>query len=363
VAGGRRPARRGRKAGEGERNEMSILRFLAKRLLLSIFVLFGLSVLIFTISRILPGDPVRMALGPRAPQWAVENMRKEMHLDRPIHIQYAYWLSGALRGDLGQSLVTRRPVSADIREFVPATLELAIFAGIIMAVFGVAMGAIAGRYRNRWVDNVIRVFSYVGIVTPSYVFAILFVLLFGYVLNLLPTIGRLSPWITRPPVFTGLVTIDSLVTGNFAALGDALLHLILPGVSLALGPLAQQARIARASISDNQNKDYIASARSFGIPGRVIMFKYLLKPSLIPTVSIMGLDFAGIIANAFLVELIFNWPGFSRYGIQAMLNKDLNAVAAVVMVLGLTFIIVNILVDLIVAWLDPRIRLGGERGK
>jgi len=342
---------------------MSIVRFLVKRLAFSVFVLLGLSILIFTISRVLPGDPVRMALGSRAPEWAVENMRREMHLDEPFYKQYVFWLSGAVRGDLGLSLVTRRAVSKDIREFVPATVELGVFAALIMAVFGILFGAIAGRFRNTWIDNVIRVFSYIGVVTPSFVFAILFVLLFGYVLEILPTIGRISPWIARPPTVTGLMTLDALISGNFAALGDALLHLILPALSLALGPLAQEARIARSSISDNQTKDYIASAKGFGIPGRVIMFKYLLKPSLIPTVSIMGLDFAGIIANAFLVELIFNWPGFSRYGINAMLNKDLNAVAAVVMVLGLIFVLVNIAVDLIVAWLDPRIRLGAERGK
>ena len=342
---------------------MSIVRFLVKRLILSVFVLLGLSILIFTISRVLPGDPVRMALGSRAPEWAVENMRRDMHLDEPLYKQYAFWLSGAVRGDLGASRMTRRAVSTDVREFLPATLELALFAAVIMAVFGVLFGAIAGRFRNTWVDNVIRVFSYIGVVTPSFVFAILFVLLFGYLLRIFPTIGRLSPWISRPPTVTGLMTIDSLIAGNFAALGDAIHHMILPALSLSLGSLAQQARIARSSISDNLGKDYILSAKGFGIPGRVVMFKYLLKPSLIPTVSIMGLDFAGIVANAFLVELIFNWPGFSRYGINAMLNKDLNAIAAVVMVLGLIFIIVNIIVDLVVAWLDPRIRLGAERGK
>jgi peptide/nickel transport system permease protein len=311
-----------------------MLKFLGKRLALSLFVLFGLSILIFTISRILPGDPVRMALGSRAPQWAVDNLREQMHLNDPLYAQYYYWLAGAVRGDLGQSLFTRRAVIEDVREFLPATMELAV-----------------------------RIFSYIGIVTPSFVFAILFLLLFGYVLNVLPTMGRLSPWIVRPPVITGMVTLDALLSGNFAAFGDAIKHLILPAVSLALGGMAQEARITRSTISDNLRKDYIASAKGFGVPERLVMFKYLLKPSLIPTISILGLDFASLIGNAFLVELIFNWPGFSRYGIHAMLNKDLNAVSAVVMVLGVIFIIVNILVDLIVAWLDPRIRLGAERGK
>ncbi len=342
---------------------MSMLKFLGKRLALSLFVLFGLSILIFTISRVLPGDPVRMALGSRAPQWAVDNLREQMHLNDPLYAQYYYWLAGAVRGDFGQSLFTRRAVIEDVREFLPATMELALFAGVIMAIFGILLGAVSGRYSNTWIDNSVRIFSYIGIVTPSFVFAILFLLLFGYLLNVLPTMGRLSPWIARPPVITGMVSLDALLSGNFAAFGDAIRHLILPAVSLALGGMAQEARITRSTISDNLRKDYIASAKGFGVPDRLIMFKYLLKPSLIPTVSILGLDFASLIGNAFLVELIFNWPGFSRYGIHAMLNKDLNAVSAVVMVLGVVFIIVNIVVDLIVAWLDPRIRLGAERGK
>ena len=342
---------------------MTTLKFLGKRLVLSVFVLFGLSILIFTISRVLPGDPVRMALGSRAPQWAIDNLREQMHLDKPLYAQYYYWLSGALHGDLGQSLVTRRAVSSDIKEFFPATLELALFAGIITAVFGVVFGAISGRYGNTWIDNSLRIFSYIGIVTPSFVISILFMLLFGYILRVFPTVGRLGAEVAHPPVITGMITIDALLTGNLTAFGNTIYHLILPSVSLALGPMAQEARIARSTISDNLSKDYIAAARGFGVSERLIMFKYLLKPSLIPTVSILGLDFAGIIANAFLVELIFNWPGFSRYGINAMLNKDLNAVSAVVMVLGIVLIIVNIVVDLLVIWLDPRIRLGAERGK
>jgi len=342
---------------------MGVFKFLVKRLLFSAFVLLGLSILIFLISRVLPGDPVRMALGPRAPEWAVQQLREQMHLDKPLPVQYYYWLSGALRGDLGQSLFTRRAVIDDIKEFLPATMELALFAGVIMAVFGILFGAIAGRYSNTWIDNVVRIFSYIGVVTPSFVFAILFLLLFGYLLGWFPTAGRLSPWIQPPPVITGMVTLDSLITGNWAALGDALWHMVLPAVALALGGMAQEARITRATISDNLKKDYIASAKGFGVPERLVMLKYLLKPSLIPTVSILGLDFASLLGNAFLVELIFNWPGFSRYGINAMLRKDLNAIAAVVMVLGVVFVTVNILVDLVVAWLDPRIRLGAERGK
>ena len=341
---------------------MSILKFLGKRLALSIFVLFGLSLLIFTITRVLPGDPVRLALGPRAPEWAVENLRAQMHLDRPLYVQYYYWLYGALHGDLGQSLYTRRSVVDDVKEFLPATGELALFAGIIMGTFGILLGAISGRYSNTWIDNSGRVFSYFGVATPSFVFAILFLLLFGYILHWFPTAGRLSPGIPRPPVITGMVTVDALITGHFAAFVNALWHMVLPAVSLALGGMAQESRITRSTVSDNLHKDYIASAKGFGTPEWLITLKYLLRPSLIPTVSIYGLDFASLLGNAFLVEMIFNWPGFSRYGINVMLRKDLNAITAVVMVMGVVIILANMVVDLIVAWLDPRIRVGAKRG-
>jgi len=293
----------------------------------------------------------------------VEHLRESMYLDKPIYVQYIYWLRDALHGDFGESLVTRREVSRDIKEFLPATIELALFAGVLMAVLGILLGAISARYSNTWIDNVVRMGSYVGVVTPSFVFAVLFLLTFGYVLHILPGIGRLSAGVTKPPVITGMIIFDGLITGNFHAVGDTLWHLIMPGVALALGGMSQEARITRSSMSDNLQKDYIAAERAQGIPERVINLRYLLRPSLIPTVSILGLDFAALLANAFIVELIFNWPGMSRYGINAMLRKDLNAIIAVIMVMGVVFIIANIIVDLVISALDPRIRLGAERSK
>jgi peptide/nickel transport system permease protein len=309
---------------------MRFISFIVRRAIHSIFVLLGLSIVIFIISRIMPGDPARMALGARAPQWVVDNLREQMHLNDPLYAQYYYWLRDALHGDFGISLVTRRPVADDLKEFFPATLELTLFAGLIMAGGGIFLGILSARHKDKWIDNVLRIVSYLGVVTPSFIFAIFFLLLFGMALNWMPTMGRLSPEVPRPPPITGFITVDSLLTGNLIVFFDALWHLVLPGIALAMGGLAQEARITRSTMSDNLAKDYIASERSLGIPERVIMRKFLLKPSLIPTVSILGLDFAGTMSNAFLVEMIFNWPGSSRYGINAMLNKDLNAIAAVI---------------------------------
>jgi len=340
---------------------MRFLTFLIQRVLYSVFVLLGLSVVIFVISRIVPGDPARMALGPQAPKEVVASLRARMHLNDPIPVQYGIWLRDAVTGNFGTSLVTRRPVASDIRQFFPATLELALYAGLLMSVGGIALGTVSARYKDKWVDNLVRIFAYTGTVTPSFVFGIVFLLTFGYLLQWLPTLGRLSQDTPPPPVVTGLMTVDTLLVGDLGAFVDALKHIIMPAVSLAIPALGQEARITRATMSDNLGKDYIAAERALGISEREIMWRFLLKPSLIPTVSILGLDFAVTISNAFLVELLFNWPGISRYGVQTMLNKDLNPITAVVLTLGLVFVVVNILVDLVVGGLDPRIRLSVQR--
>ncbi|SFG37973.1 peptide/nickel transport system permease protein [Desulfotomaculum arcticum] len=339
---------------------MDLRSYILKRLFLSIFVLLGLSIVIFIIARVVPGDPARMSLGPRAPQYAVEELRQEMNLDKPLPAQYYYWVKGVVVGDLGKSLTTKRAVTDDVKEFLPATLELALIAAIFVVVFSIIFGTLAARYRNKWVDTVIRVMAYTGVAVPAFVLAVLFLLLFGYIWPVIPVLGRLSPEILPPPTITGLITVDSLITGNLSAFWDALKHLILPALALAMGPLFQEARIVRSAMTDNMSKDYLAAAVGYGIPNSIIMRKYLLKPSLIPAVSVMGLDIASLMGNAFLVEVIFNWPGISRYGMEAMLRKDLNAISAVIIVFGVIFVIVNIIVDLIVAYLDPRIRLGGK---
>jgi len=342
---------------------MSLLNFLVRRIIYSVFVLFGLSMVIFLIARVMPGDPARMAVGARAPQWVVDRLREQMHLNQSLVVQYGYWLSDAVRGDFGLSLITQRPVTTDIKEFFPASLELVLFSGLLSAIGGIGLGIISARYKDTWIDNVVRLFSYAGIVTPSFVIAILAILLFGFTLHWLPIIGRVSEKMPLPHVVTGLVTIDSLLAGQFKTFLDAIWHLILPSLSLAMGSIAQEARITRSTMADNLGKDYIASARALGISERVVMGRFLLKPSLIPTVSILGLDIASTFSIAFLVELIFNWPGLARYGMTAMLNKDLNAISAVILVLGAVFVTVNILVDIIVAQLDPRIRLNAARSE
>lgn len=342
---------------------MNLAIFVTKRAFHAIFVLLGLSIIIFIIARIVPGDPVRLAVGARAPQSVVDNLREEMHLNDPLPVQYGYWLTNALQGELGTSLVTRRSVAEDIREFFPASLELVLFAGLFAGVTAIFLGTLSARHKDKAIDNGVRVTSYLGIVTPSFVFSILFMLVFAFYLDWFPAIGRLSEGVMPPPRITGLYTIDSLLAGDIPVFLDSLHHLALPALALGMGAMAQQSRITRSSMSDNLSKDYIASARALGVSENHIMRRFLLKPSLIPMVAIFGLDFAASMGNAFLVETIVVWPGISRYGMNAMLSKDLNAISAVILTLGVVFIIVNLLVDISVARLDPRIQLRSEKGE
>lgn len=337
-----------------------MLRFLGKRLFQGIFVLIGVSILIFIISRIVPGNPARLALGPRATQEAVDALSKEMHLDESLPKQYYHWISGVVKGDFGKSVNTMRPVADDVKEFFPATIELVLFSGIILVILSVVLGLLGARYQDTWVDGIIRLLSYVGIAIPSFVIAIIFLLIFGNIWKVIPVLGRLSYGVTPPPTVTGMILVDSIIAGNWNAFADGFLHLLLPGIALSLIGSMQGARILRSSLIDNKNKEHISVLRGYGLPEKLLTQKFLLKPSLTPVITIIGLSLANLMGNAFLVERIFNWPGLSSYGVNAMLTKDLNAISAVILIAGLVFLIVNILVDIILAALDPRIRLGDE---
>jgi peptide/nickel transport system permease protein len=339
-----------------------MLRYIGMRLVHSIFVLFGLSLLIFFIARVMPGDPARVALGPLATEEQVQKLRAEIHLDKPFPVQYYYWLKSLLRGNLGRSLYTKRPIVKDLYEYLPATLGLVLFSFIISLVIGQVTGVLAGYFRNSWFDGLSRLVSYIGVATPSFVMAIFFLLVFSQLLGFIPTVGRISIAMKPPPRVTGFLILDALIGGKFKVALNGLKHIILPALSLSVANMAQEGRVTRSSIVDNLQKDYVSAHVVHGIPTQSVIFKYLLKPSLIPTVSIMGLDFAFIIANAFLVELVFMWPGFARYAVTVMLNKDLNAIVAVVLVVGVAFAIVNLIVDIIVSFLDPRIRLQRRGG-
>ena len=336
---------------------MSGLKYVLKRVLQSIIVLLGLSVLIFCIARVIPGDTATMALGSTASEEAKENYREQHHLNDPLPIQYMYWIRDAVQGNFGNSTQTKRAVSDDIADFLPATLELILFAAVLEIVCGIGLGVACARRSGGILDNTIRVTSYLGIATPSYVWAIFFMLIFCFWIPILPTIGRISSGMPKISTITGFYIIDGLLTGNPAVSWDAFKHLIMPGTALALTGIAQSARITRSSMLDNMSKDFVGAEISSGIPMKKVMWQYVLRPSATPSVSIIALDIAAMLGNAFVVEQVFSYPGISKYCLNAILNKDLNAIVGVVMVIGVAFLVVNILVDIISGFIYPRNRL------
>ncbi|HHZ09043.1 MAG TPA: ABC transporter permease [Rhizobiales bacterium] len=340
---------------------MEFALFLIRRVLWSLLVLAGLSVVIFVIARGMPGDPARMALGPRASQEQVDDLREKLGLDRPLIEQYGLYVSGLARGDLGKSLLTERPVNDDIRSTFAATFELVLVTITIAFVLGVPLGVAAARWKDRWPDNVVRLVAIFSAVTPSFFLALLLQILAGYVLHVLPTTGRLPPTMVFSPDLTGLVLIDSLLQGRFDAFAEGLRHILLPATALAAATMGQIARITRASMIDVSSQDYIEASRAFGVPEPVRVFKYMLRPSFVPPLTILGLEFASLIGNAFVVELVFSWPGMAAYGIRTILQKDLNAVMGVVMVSGVFFVMVNLVIDVLVGFVDPRVRIRGRR--
>jgi peptide/nickel transport system permease protein len=333
----------------------SILRLLWHRLVISIVVLIGVSMLIFVIARIIPGDPARIALGPNATAEQIANLRADLHLDEPIFAQYGYFIADLFQGDLGISLYTNRPVTLDIAQFLPATLELVLIAGIFMILIGLPLGVLSARFQNKWPDHLIRVISLVTVSAPSFVWAVIFMLLFAFYLPLFPIAGRLSD-IYEIDRVTGFLFIDTLIAGNLSAFGDAVRHIILPALALALSGIGQAARLTRANMVETYKKPYIEMVQAYGFFPSRIANHYAFKPSLIPSLTIIGLDFAAMFGNAFLVEAVFAWPGLSRYGVAVILRKDLNAIMGTVLIIALAFVVVNIIVDLIIAFLNPRIR-------
>jgi peptide/nickel transport system permease protein len=340
-----------------------ILRVLLQRLVAAVIVMFGVSILIFAIARVIPGDPARIALGPHATAGQVQALREARHLDEPLVTQYLYFLGELSRGNLGVSLYTNRPVAVDIAAYLPATAELVLVAGALMIALGVPLGVMSARYRGGGRDHLARFLALLGVCTPAFVWGVILQLVFAWFLPLFPLEGRLTQGLALPPPVTRFLTIDALIAGNWALFFTALHHLVLPALALALAGIGQTARLTRSSMIESYSQPFIEKAHAYGYPERRIAGKYAFRPALIPTLTILGLDFAALLANAFLVERVFGWPGLSRYGVEVILRKDLDAIVGTVLIIAFVFVITNIIVDLLVTLIDPRIRLGEKRSR
>lgn len=340
---------------------MSRGEYLLRRLGFGLFVLLGVLMVTFVVSRVVPGDPARLYLGPRASPEALAQVRQRLGLDDPLPKQFVKYVASTLRGDLGYSFRTKRPIIEDLKVRLPATMELVILSTGLALLVGVPVGVLGASRRGKGFDQVSRILTVAGVSIPAFWWALLLQLVFFLWLGLLPLGGRVSQNIQlyHPiQMITGLYLIDAAVTGNWVAWRDAALHILLPACVLATYPLSLAVRMTRASMVEVLSEVYVTAARAQGLSEREILFRLALKNAIVPTLTIMGLVFAYSITGAVLVEIVFTWPGMGSYMTDAILNKDIYVLFAVTLVVTVIYIFVNLLVDLVQAALDPRIRIG-----
>lgn len=332
-----------------------MLAFVIRRLLLVIPALFGLLVLTFVLVRVVPSDPAAALAGENATPAQIAQIREQYGFDQPLVVQFGIYLGQVLRGDLGTSVYTGRPVVQDIGYRLPATLELTFAALLLAAGLGIPLGVVAAVYHNSALDHVLRVFTVAGLAIASFWFAIMLQLLFAMELNVLPLRGRLGIATDVPPAVTGLYLIDSLLAWRLDIFGDALRHIALPAITLAFGAMATITRFTRAGVLDTLQKDFVLYETAVGYPRWRIIGIYVLRNSVVATVTQLGLLFGVLIGGAVVVEAIFDWPGIGSYAVEAIFTSDYKAILAVTLLIGVVYALVNITVDLIHGLLDPRV--------
>jgi peptide/nickel transport system permease protein len=332
-----------------------MLRFILRRVLSAIPSLFGLMIVTFLLIRMVPADPAAALAGDNATPDQIAAIRHQYGFDRPVYQQLLLYFGQVFRFDFGESEYSHRPVGLDIRQRLPATLELTFTALFIAIVIGIPLGVVAGVNHNRWPDFALRLFSITGIALAAFWVAIMLQLLFSMQLDWLPLRGRTGAGVALPREITGSLLIDSLIAGRFDVFWDALRHLIMPAVTLALGPLATIARFTRAGVLETMQKDFVLYERAVGYPRRRLIWIYVLRNSVIAAVTQIGLLFGALIAGAVVVESIFDWPGIGNYAVQAILTADYKVMLAVTLLIGVVYTVVNILTDLVHGLLDPRL--------
>ena len=332
-----------------------IARLIVRRMLFLVLVLVGLSAITFVLSRVVPTDPARLMAGPRAGTSAIEKIREQHGLDEPLAVQYVEYVTGAVHLDFGTSFTSRRPVAEDLGRYLPATIELGAYAFLLATGLGVPLGVLAAIRRNTWVDHLARVVSITGLALPAFWLALAAQFLFFGKLGWLPDGQRLPIGVEAPPAVTRLYVVDALLAGEWGTLKTAIQHLILPVAVLAYGSLAVVTRMVRAGMLEVLNQDYIRTARAKGLKSNRVISRHALKNGLLPAVTALGLQVGLLLSGAFLVEIVFSWPGIGRYAVEAIEHVDYNAIVATTLVVAVVFVLLNLAVDILYLFLDPRI--------
>lgn len=333
-----------------------MLRFILRRLILIVPVLFGLTALVFAIARLLPGDPVALAAGPNATPAEIAAYGREFGLDRPLLVQYWDYLTGLLKGNFGVSIYTRRPVIEDLRAYLPATLELVFAAMSLAIIIGIPAGLASAYFRDRWPDYLSRVVALGSISMPRFFLGLLLQLLFAMWLGWLPLGGRFPITEDPPTLVTGFLTLDALIARDLPAFSIACQHLVMPAVAMSLSPLATIMRMMRASTLEVMQQDYVMTERALGLSQRLIMLKYVSRNAISATLTVIGLYFGWLLGGTVLVETIFDWPGLGLYATKAVVTQDFMPVIGVTLVIGTLFVLANFVIDLLYGVINPKVR-------
>ncbi len=337
---------------------MEQLKFIGKRLVYLVVMLFGVATLVFILTKMIPGDLTVANLSQRAlndPE-VVAAYRAKYGLDQPVFVQYVLYIKNLLQFDLGTSIRTNKPVLSELARCYPATIELALFAIVLAAIFGILFGVISAIKRNSILDQIVRAISVTGVSIPSFWFALLVLYFFYYKLQILPGPGRLSKTFSAPATVTGMYVIDSLLEGNLPKAMDALSHLLLPGMVLAAFTMGLITRTTRSNLLDVMSMDYIRTARAKGLGRAGLIIRHALGNALIPVLTVIGLGLGNLLGGMVLVETIFNWPGVGQFAYESVLSADFPSIIGVALLIALNYMIINTVVDILYGVIDPRVR-------
>ena len=318
-------------------------------------VLFGVSLIVFFLMRVCAPDPAPIVLGQHATQESMNAWREANGLNDPIVVQYIDFIKGALMGDLGTSYFTKAPVTEEIMARFPATVELALVAIVLASLLGVSVGVISAVKKNSIFDNGGMLLSLVGVSVPIFWLGIMLIILFSGTMHWLPSSGRIDPAL-RPDTITGFMLIDCLLQGDTEAFADALRHMILPAITLSLYSMAIIARMTRSSMLDTLKQDYIRTAKAKGISDSKVDTKHALRNAMMPIVTVIGLQLGSLLGGAVLTESVYSWPGLGNYTVQCIMKSDFPVIQGVVLLIAVIFVLMNLLVDVLYAFLDPRIK-------
>ena len=336
-----------------------LTRYVLRRLGLALITLWLVTLLVFFITNILPGNPALVRLGSLASPEAVRAEEQRLGVDRPMPERYWNFVSGAVQGDFGRSFKTEQPVATDLADRLPATLELALLATFLALAVGVPLGFLAAVRRNSAVDHLARTVAAVAAAMPIFWLGLVLVFVFAYQLEWAPgTVGRFPLDEDAPPLVTGFFTIDSILAGDLGALGTSLRYLALPALTLAIIELAPIIKMARSAMLETLGTDYVRSSRALGFSGRQIFFGDALRNALIPVLTLLGIVLGYLVAGNVIVETLFSWPGIGRYAFGALTANDFNAVQGFILLDAAIYVLLNLAIDLLYAVIDPRIRLG-----